>query len=178
MSFMLLFIASVVAAASPPADEAAARAGGPAPGDAVSWGAYGPAVLPQPERLVAIGDLHGDLPAVRRILRLAGVLHKERDEWAGGKTVCVQVGDQLDRGDDELPILALLQRLSREAEAAGGGLHVLLGNHETMTVMDQMNYGSRGAFAVFDQWDKGCSAGDPAAKYCDLYHGETRTHAQ
>jgi hypothetical protein len=104
----------------------------------------GPSVLPQPDRLIAIGDLHGDLGATRRVLRLVGVLHENTDEWIGGKTVVVQIGDQLDRGDDEIDILALLHKLRLQAEAAGGGLHILLGNHETMTASDQMVYGSRG----------------------------------
>ena len=34
-----------------------------------------------------------------------------------------QVGDQLDRGDDEIPILFFLERLKREARAAGGEPH-------------------------------------------------------
>jgi hypothetical protein len=104
----------------------------------------GPSVLPQPDRLIAIGDLHGDLGATKKVLRLVGVLHEKTDEWIGGKTVVVQIGDQLDRGDDEIDILALLYKLRRQAEAAGGGFHVLLGNHETMTASDQMVYGSRG----------------------------------
>lgn len=46
--------------------------------------------MPAPERLVAIGDLHGDLQKARRALRLAGVVD-EKDRWVGGKTVVVQV---------------------------------------------------------------------------------------
>jgi len=38
---------------------------------------------PAPERLVAIGDLHGDLEHARRALRLAGAIDA-RDHWAGG----------------------------------------------------------------------------------------------
>ena len=46
----------------------------------------------------------------------------------------MQVGDQLDRGDNELRILYFLERLQKEALEAGGALHVLNGNHETMNV--------------------------------------------
>lgn len=42
---------------------------------------------PAPERLVAIGDLHGDIDKARRALRLAGVLHERSEEWVGGETV-------------------------------------------------------------------------------------------
>ena len=44
------------------------------------------------------------------------------------------MGDQLDRGDNEIQILYFLERLQREAEEAGGKLHILNGNHETMNV--------------------------------------------
>ena len=39
----------------------------------------------------------------------------------------MQVGDQLDRGNQEIEILYFLERLEREAAAAGGALHVLNG---------------------------------------------------
>lgn len=45
-----------------------------------------------------------------------------------------QVGDILDRGDQEIQIFYFLERLQREAAAAGGALWVLNGNHETMNV--------------------------------------------
>ena len=40
-----------------------------------------------------------------------------------------QVGDILDRGDQEIQIFYFLERLQREAESAGGKLYVLNGNH-------------------------------------------------
>ncbi len=43
-----------------------------------------------------------------------------------------QVGDVLDRGHAELRILYFLERLQAQALAAGGVLHVLNGNHETV----------------------------------------------
>ena len=45
-----------------------------------------------------------------------------------------KVGDLLDRGDQELPLLYWLERLQGQAAAAGGALHVLNGNHESMNV--------------------------------------------
>jgi len=101
--------------------------------------------FPAAERVVAIGDLHGDLAATRRALRLAGAID-DQDRWTGGKLVVVQTGDQLDRGDDEPDILALLDRLSTEAKAAGGALHVLNGNHEVMNVQGDFRYVTEDGF--------------------------------
>lgn len=103
-----------------------------------------------PGRVIAIGDLHGDIGQARRALRLAGVLG-EGDEsgnptWVGGDTTVVQVGDILDRGDDEIGILILLQKLEKEARKQGGGVYVLNGNHEVLNVSGDFRYVSRGAF--------------------------------
>lgn len=44
--------------------------------------------------------------------------------------VCMcQVGDILDRGDQEVKLLYMLERLQHQAAAAGGALWVLNGNH-------------------------------------------------
>ena len=41
-------------------------------------------------RLVAIGDLHGDMQKARRAFRLGGLVDAS-DRWAGGTTTAVQV---------------------------------------------------------------------------------------
>ncbi len=103
---------------------------------------------PGVKRLVAIGDLHGDLAATRAALRLAGVVDAT-DRWVGGKTVVVQTGDFLDRGDQERAIIDLLERLRKEARTAGGAVHVLHGNHELMNVAGDLRYVSPSGFREF-----------------------------
>ncbi len=105
-----------------------------------------------PGRLIAMGDLHGDLRAAREALRLGGVIDAN-DRWIGGTTTVVQTGDQLDRGDDEPEILALLERLRVEAAAAGGAVHVLNGNHEFMNVAGDLRYVTPGGFADYVSYD-------------------------
>ncbi len=108
-----------------------------------------------PERLVAIGDLHGDLQATRRTLRLAGAVDST-DRWIGGRLVIVQTGDILDRGGDEREILALMDRLSIEAEQAGGAIHLLNGNHELMNAYFDFRYVTDSGFRAFaDEADPG-----------------------
>src|SRR5690606_34714493 len=49
-------------------------------------------------------------------------------------------GDQLDRGDAERKIVELFESLAKQAEAAGGRVHALNGNHETMNVQGDFRY--------------------------------------
>ena len=108
-----------------------------------------PTRFPPVERIVAIGDLHGDLAATRRALRLAGAIDED-DRWIGGRLVVVQTGDQTDRGGDEPEITELLSRLSVEARRAGGAVHVLNGNHELMNVDLDFRYVTDEGFRDFE----------------------------
>ncbi len=108
-----------------------------------------PERLPEPARLVAIGDLHGDLSAARAALRAAGAID-ESDRWVGGDLTVVQTGDVLDRGDDEQAILDLFARLESEARAAGGAFIPLLGNHELMNAAGDFRYVTPRALVDFD----------------------------
>ena len=46
--------------------------------------------LPAAARLVAIGDLHGDMGKTRRAFKIAGLIDAN-DRWTGGTTTAVQV---------------------------------------------------------------------------------------
>lgn len=108
-----------------------------------------PTVLPGADRVVALGDVHGDRAAAQAALELAGVVD-ETGRWVGGRTVVVQLGDQLDRGDDERLLLDWFERLRIEAADAGGGFHPLIGNHEVMNVYGNLAYVTPAGFAAFD----------------------------
>ncbi|KAK4606776.1 hypothetical protein RGQ29_000850 [Quercus rubra] len=98
-------------------------------------------------RIVAVGDLHGDLDQARCALEMAGVLSSDgEDLWTGGETVLIQLGDILDRGDDEIAILSLLRSLDIQAKAEGGAVFQVNGNHETMNVEGDFRYAASGAF--------------------------------
>jgi hypothetical protein len=109
---------------------------------------------PAPERLVASGDLHGDLDHARRALRLAGAIDG-RDQWVGGRLVVVQTGDEIDRGDDDRSILDHVEEWKRQAAAAGGELVALLGNHEIMNASLDFRYVTPGGFTAFSSFDGG-----------------------
>ncbi|KAL0434971.1 UNVERIFIED_CONTAM: Shewanella-like protein phosphatase 1 [Sesamum radiatum] len=94
-----------------------------------------------------VGDLHGDLDKARCALQMAGVLSSDgRDLWVGGQTVLVQLGDILDRGENEIAILSLLKSLDIQAKAYGGAVFQVNGNHETMNVEGDFRYVDSGAF--------------------------------
>ena len=107
-----------------------------------------------PDRLVAIGDIHGAGSAFRDLLRQA-VLTDADGRWAGGSAHLVQTGDFTDRGRDVRAVMDLLMRLEREAPTAGGRVQVLLGNHETMNLMAETRDVTTEIFGSF--------AGDDAA---------------
>lgn len=100
------------------------------------------------ERVVAVGDVHGAYPELVELLRDVGIVDAQL-HWAGGRSHLVSVGDLFDRSDHSRQVVELLMRLQTEAADAGGAVHVLLGNHEIMSLTGDLRYASRGDFAAF-----------------------------
>ncbi|MEO6433845.1 MAG: metallophosphoesterase [Sphingomicrobium sp.] len=100
------------------------------------------------ERIVAIGDLHGDYAAWTAIARASGMIDAG-GRWSGGKSILVQLGDITDRGPDSLKIINDLRRLQTESATPGGKVIVVLGNHEAMNVIGDLRYVSAGEYAAF-----------------------------
>ena len=80
-------------------------------------------------RIVVIGDLHADIGVTRQAFQLAGA-SDGADAWVGGELIIVQLGDFIGRSDDERQVLDFLLAMRDKAEAGGGKVHVLIGNHE------------------------------------------------
>lgn len=136
-------------------------------------------VFPKVPKLVAIGDIHGDLSAAIKSLKLAGVISLnipntttdiKNINWEGGNTWVVQLGDQIDRVrpnklvnelcssrdsglvEDEgsdLKIIWLFEKLHSQALKQGGALISILGNHELMNVEGDFRYVSPREFKEF-----------------------------
>lgn len=142
-------------------------------------------VYPKVKKLVAIGDIHGDLTVAIKSLKLAGVIplnipdnirNIQKVNWTGKDTVVVQLGDQIDRVrpnklhnnlcieedceivDDEgsdLKIVCLFERLHSQALKQGGALFSVYGNHELMNVEGDFRYVSPKEFKEFGNFFKG-----------------------
>jgi hypothetical protein len=104
------------------------------------------------ERIVAVGDVHGDFDRFVEVLRSVAIIDY-RNRWIGGKTHLVQTGDVVDRGPDSRRVMDLLMQLERQAEKAGGRVHLLLGNHEAMNLYGDLRYVSPGEYAAFRSSD-------------------------
>jgi len=100
------------------------------------------------KRVVAVGDLHGDYDHFIAILKDPKIGIVDDDlHWIAGKTHLVQIGDVMDRYDYAKKIFDLIMRLEKEAEAAGGKVHMLIGNHEEMNIGD-FSFDRRGYVTV------------------------------
>jgi hypothetical protein len=88
-----------------------------------------PAETKEVERLLVVSDPHGHAKGFVEVLRIHGVVDAALD-WSYGKGHLAVVGDIFDRGDRVNEILWWLYQLEKQAAAAGGRVHVLLGNHE------------------------------------------------
>jgi hypothetical protein len=100
------------------------------------------------QRIVAIGDIHGEIDGFRRILQAAG-LADANGKWTGGRAQLIQTGDYTDRGTGTRAVLDLLMALEPQARSAGGRAFALLGNHEVMNLMGDTRDVTPEIFATF-----------------------------
>ena len=116
------------------------------------------------ERIVAVGDVHGDHGQFLKTLLAAKVIDKE-GSWIGGKTHLVQTGDLFDRGPDSRKTMDLLMKLEVEAKKAGGHVHCLAGNHEEMILRGDWRYVHPGEVQAFGDNAKYSAAVGPGGVY-------------
>ncbi|MGB3563911.1 MAG: metallophosphoesterase [Thermoanaerobaculia bacterium] len=90
-------------------------------------------------RVVALGDVHGSYDKMVTLLEGTGMVDDQL-RWIGGDQHLVFCGDLTDRGANDRSAMDLARRLQGEAEAAGGKVHVVLGNHEVMNLTRDRRY--------------------------------------
>ncbi len=93
-------------------------------------------------RVISIGDIHGDFTIFKRLLYMCKVIDKNGN-WIGGSTHVIQMGDTMDgkrpgikmnktymQESGELEIILYILILDSQAKLKGGRVISILGNHE------------------------------------------------
>ncbi len=90
-------------------------------------------------KILAVGDVHGQLDAMRKLLINNHVIDSS-DNWLFGDGHLVFLGDVFDRGDKVTESIWFIHELEYKAHQAGGDVHLLLGNHELMALTGDHRY--------------------------------------
>jgi hypothetical protein len=93
----------------------------------------------RPARLLALSDIEGNFKSFKLMLLGAKVID-EKFNWTFGNGHLVLLGDYFDRGLNVTECLWLAYKLETEARAAGGKVHFILGNHETLNLEGNYQY--------------------------------------
>jgi len=91
------------------------------------------------DSLFVVGDVHGRYDQLINLLKRSKIINKELN-WIGGKSNLVFLGDLFDRGNDVTKVLWFIYELEEKAKAAGGKVHLVIGNHEIMTMTKDLRY--------------------------------------
>jgi hypothetical protein len=99
------------------------------------------------QRVYVIGDIHGQLQKLTKLLRDARLIDSSL-AWSGGNATIWFMGDFVDRGPDGIAVIDLVMRLQQEAARAGGSICSILGNHEMLFWLPTALADARRAWAV------------------------------
>ncbi len=97
------------------------------------------AIFKNVDSLFVVGDVHGRYDELINLLEKSNIINKELD-WVGGKSNLVFLGDLFDRGNNVTKVLWFIYELEEKAKKAGGKVHLVLGNHEIMTMTKDLRY--------------------------------------
>jgi len=94
-------------------------------------------VVPYAPRVVAVGEIHGAFKQFADTLETAGMAKRVTQTgfeltWTGGTAVLVFTGDLTDRGENTKQVYDAVMSLERQADAAGGHVFAMFGNHEAL----------------------------------------------
>ena len=104
-----------------------------------------------PERVWAIGDLHGDVGCALHWVERTGLLRNAslpaaEWEWTEPSSQLVFLGDYIDRGPDSKAVLTLVRELTLRFPEH---VHALLGNHELNLLLDRARSPSGGRYLEY-----------------------------
>jgi len=120
------------------------------------------------ERIIAVGDLHGDYDNAVDVLRMAGIVDIQ-ENWVKSdqKTILVQTGDIVDRGPDTIKLYDLMKKLTIQANQVGDQVIHLLGNHEIMNMQEDLRYVTKEDYESFGGFQERRKAFAKKGKYGD-----------
>lgn len=110
-----------------------------------------PTVLDTVERVIVIGDVHGDIAMLSASLFLANLFNTNL-EWIAQpeNTIVVQMGDQLDSLSRDIhqewekvedsKLIEFTEKLDMIARKKGGRFISMIGNHEIMNITGNFSY--------------------------------------
>lgn len=98
-----------------------------------------PSIYELPDKFLAVSDIEGNIEAFIMLLIDAGVMDANYN-WTYGAGHLFFVGDLFDRGTNVTECLWLLYRLESQAEAVGGKIHFIIGNHDIMNLIGDFRY--------------------------------------
>lgn len=92
-------------------------------------------------RVWGLSDVHADRDRLVTLLAGATLVagSAAAPVWTGGTDILVVCGDSIDKGTQSIEVLDYWMSLVPQAEAAGGEVVVLVGNHEVEFLADPLN---------------------------------------
>ena len=92
-----------------------------------------------PSKFLAISDFDGHIEGLTMVLLGEGIIDNDFN-WTYGDGHLMISGDLFDRGYNITESMWLLYKLESEAEAQGGKVHLIIGNHEMFNLTDDWRY--------------------------------------
>ncbi|MBE0677770.1 MAG: metallophosphoesterase [Bacteroidales bacterium] len=90
-------------------------------------------------KIFVVGDIHGEYDRVADLLKNNRIIDR-RGNWNWGRGHLVFMGDIFDRGSKVTEAYWMIFKLAKQAEKAGGMVHMILGNHEPMIFNGDLRY--------------------------------------
>ncbi|MBG0858678.1 MAG: metallophosphoesterase [Bacteroidales bacterium] len=115
------------------------------------------------DSIAIITDIHGEYYSYIKLMKAMGIIDRNLN-WKFGRGHLVVLGDNFDRGEMVTELLWHLFGLEKQAEKAGGMVHVLLGNHEFLILGKNLTY-LNNKYRMVEEITK--------TKYYDLYSDST-----
>lgn len=109
-----------------------------------------PSIYEDVDKILALGDIHGHYTSLVNYLKAMEVIDDSL-HWIWGDGHLILLGDVFDRGNEVTESLWLIYQLGLQAKKSGGRVHMLLGNHEVMVMVNDTRYLNR-KYALFSNY--------------------------